>query len=201
MRPSGLTRLNHSVKVRRLDSRRIRFARKRAGAWAVCGSVSRLASFTLHPAFFIISSLVYSSLSLKSSSGVLLVYLSLPSSLSVSMCVLVFSTGFQPASVRTDIICLWELGLKVSHLQYENGASILRVSILLRNSFGIDVRLIVPYLVSLGITSLISLILGGKASKISLSNTAKSVSTLERRLLARWLLKQKPFLLRSLTTC
>src|SRR6266436_1558971 len=181
MRPSGLTRLNHSVKVRRLDSRRIRFARKRAGAGAVCGSVSRLASFTLHPAFFIISSLVYSSLSLKSSSVVLLVYLSLLSSLSISMCVLVFSTGFQPASVRTDIICLWEFGLKVSHLQYENEAPTLRVSVLLRNSFGIDVRLIVPYLVSLGVTSRINLSFLGNAIAISLSKSNNVPSILVSR--------------------
>src|SRR6266853_2546523 len=148
-----------------------------------------LFSLIFHPAFFIISSLAYNSCSLMSSSGVLLVYFNLLNSLSVSMCVLVLSMGFQPASVRTDIICLWELGLKVCHLQYENGAPGLRISILLRSSFGIDVRLIVPYLVSFGIISRINLSLGGKASKISLSNIAKSVTTFVRRLLARWLLK------------
>src|SRR6266699_4106106 len=84
------TRLNHSVRVRRLDSYIILLASVFAAGGALAGKVPKLISFTFQP------------------------YISNLSSLSTSLLrklPLVLSIGFHPASHNRSIVCLRLLGL------------------------------------------------------------------------------------------
>src|SRR5882672_1173259 len=118
--PSGSCKLSHSVRVRRLDSTRIRRAKDLAGAGALGGKVLRFCSFILNPYFSSSLCLAYNALTSMSSVkstlfSILLNFLLVP------IAVAVRSVGFQPAEYKTSTTCLCELGLNSLHAARQKG--------------------------------------------------------------------------------